>query len=207
MHDPVESARGLLVHAHGTLKQNVQDLTLEEALFAGGGYRSILGVLKHTCGWAHVYRSYAFDAKPHHFETVPWPRGLPRYMVNTDKDYLEEVIASIDHAMQGWDAGLEGISAEELEEDRKVHWGATAPLDDIVVMVASHLAYHAGELNMLLSIKRGEAWEYTEEVEENHIDTFDHGVRGLWMTDEDAEGYRKRWASMRESARGARSDG
>jgi len=44
------------------LKANIASLTLDEALFAAGGYRSILGVLKHLGGWAHVYRSYAFDA-------------------------------------------------------------------------------------------------------------------------------------------------
>jgi len=43
--------------------------------------------------------------------------------------------------------------------------------------------YHTGELNMLLSIARGEGWEYTEEVEENHISTYGHGVRPSWMSD------------------------
>ena len=70
-----------------------------------------------------------------------------------------------------------------------MHWGGTAPLGSIVVMVANHVAYHTGELNMLLSIARGEAWEWGEEVEENHIDTFGHGIRGPWMNDEVAKYY------------------
>ena len=45
---------------------------------------------------------------------------------------------------------------------------------------------------MLLSIARGEAWEYTEEVEENHISTYGHGVRPDWMSDAHAH--------MRENA-------
>jgi hypothetical protein len=33
-------------------------ITLEEALFVPqGGYRSILGTLKHAAGWSHVYHS------------------------------------------------------------------------------------------------------------------------------------------------------
>jgi len=46
---------------------------------------------------------------------------------------------------------------------------------------------------MLLSIARGEAWEYTEEVEENHIPTFDHAVQPGWMSDEEAAAYRSAW--------------
>ena len=36
---------------------------------------------------------------------------------------------------------------------------------------------------------RGEAWEYTEEVEENHISTADHRVRPNWMSAEQVAGY------------------
>ena len=43
-------------------------------------------------------------------------------------------------------------------------------------MMAGHECYHAGEINMILAIRRGEAWELGEEVEENHICTEGHGV-------------------------------
>ena len=66
---------------------------------------------------------------------------------------------------------------------RPMHWGATAPLGQIVMMVDHEIVFHTGELNMLLSIARGEAWEYTEEVEEHHIDTYGHGVRTPWMSE------------------------
>jgi len=38
----------------------------------------------------------------------------------------------------------------------------------------------------ILAIRRGEAWEYSEKVEENHISSAGHGVRPGWMTDEQA---------------------
>jgi hypothetical protein len=55
-----------------------------------------------------------------------------------------------------------------------------------VVLAMQHVFFHAGEMNLLLSAKRGEAWEWGEEVEENHIDTFAFGVRPPWMTDDQA---------------------
>ena len=44
-------------------------------------------------------------------------------------------------------------------------------------MVAGYHVYHAGEINQLLAIRRGEAWEEGEEVEEKHIATVGHRVR------------------------------
>jgi hypothetical protein len=35
-------------------------------------------------------------------------------------------------------------------------------------------------------MRGGEAWEYGEEVEENHISTLGHRVRPPWITDEEA---------------------
>ena len=56
----------------------------------------------------------------------------------------------------------------------------------LISVMIEHDLYHAGEINAILAIRRGEAWEYGEEVEENHISTAGHCVRPLWMTDEEA---------------------
>ena len=56
-------------------------------------------------------------------------------------------------------------------------------------MVSAHWAYHAGEINEILAIRRGEAWEYGEEVEENHIRTAGHRVRPAWMSDDQAAAF------------------
>jgi hypothetical protein len=66
------------------------------------------------------------------------------------------------------------------------------PLADVVVVSMQHVTYHLGELNMLLSIRREEAWEWGEEVEENHIDTFGHGVRAGWMDEATAMAVEER---------------
>jgi hypothetical protein len=36
---------------------------------------------------------------------------------------------------------------------------------------------------------RGHAWEYSEEVEENHISTAGHRLRPNWMSDDQASKY------------------
>jgi hypothetical protein len=167
------------------LSDNVRSLTINEALFTGAGYRSILGVLKHMGGWVHVYWSYAFEPAPKHWDDTAWPRGL-RDRIETSPEYLSEVIAWVDEGLQAWDEALAAVEDDDLDRPRPLHWGKTAPLGDIVMMVDHEVSYHTGELNMLLSIARGEAWEYTEEVEENHVSTYGHGVRPAWMSDEQA---------------------
>lgn len=185
MRERVEFALQVLRRAESSFTDNVRSLTVEEALFAAGGHRSILGVLKHIGGWVHVYRSYAFDDEPRHWAQTSWPRGL-RDTVDPTAAYVAEVISWIEAGLGAWQEALAGLQDGDLDSPHRLHWGETAPLARIVIGVAHHVIYHTGELNMLLSIARSEAWEYSEEVEENHISTYGHGVRAAWMTDEQA---------------------
>jgi hypothetical protein len=164
---------------------NVSSLALEEALFSASGYRSILGVIKHIGGWTHVYRSFAFDPEPERWSTTTWPRGL-RDTIDPSDDYVREVIAWVEEGIDRWRKSVSALGDDDLARPAKLHWGEMRPLGNIVAMVANHVSYHTGELNMLLSIARQEAWEYMEEVEENHISTYGHGVRGAWMSEDRA---------------------
>jgi hypothetical protein len=181
-------ARAALEEAHRTFVDNVRGLLLEEVLDAAGGYRSILGLMKHVAGWSAVYRSYAFDDEPKHWDATDWPRGL-RATVDPSQDYVDEVLAWFGSSYSRW---IDDIASQDLGSERPVHWGGTAPLRDIVAMVAAHWAYHAGEINQILALRRGEGWEYGEEVEENHISNAGHGVRPDWMSDEEADPYESR---------------
>ena len=180
MRSRVALTRHLLAHAYRTVSDNLAGLRLEEALFApSGGYRSVLGTLKHTAAWSHVYLSCAFDPAPKVWNDIAWPRGL-RKTVEPSQRYLDEVIAWFDQSHDLWMRSLERLDEEDLDRPHPLHWGPTAPLYDIVVMVASHHLYHAGEINQLLAISRGEAWEEGEAVEENHIATLGHRVTPPW---------------------------
>jgi uncharacterized damage-inducible protein DinB len=179
-------AQAALAEAHKTFVDNVEQVTLEEALHSAGGYRSILGIAKHVAGWSAVYHSYAFEPEPRHWDRTDWPLGL-RDRIEPTKEYLDKVIAWFEQTFERW---LESLRHEEdLDRPRPVHWGGSAPLADIVVMVAAHWLYHAGEINAILAIRRAVAWEYGEEVEENHISTLGHGVRPDWMTNEEASQF------------------
>lgn len=177
----LELAISLLESSYGYMMRNLEGLTLDEALFVPeGGYRSVLGTLKHAAGWSHVYRSYAFDAKPQHWKDVGWPYGL-RDTVEKSEEYVSAIVAWFEEAHRRWIDDLKALQRGQVQELRKLHWGEERPLFDIVAMIGRHHVYHAGEINQLLSILRGEAWEEGEEVEENNISTVGHRVRPPWL--------------------------
>jgi hypothetical protein len=181
MRSRLQLALHVIDHSFKVLDDNIATLTLSEALFVpGGGYRSILGLIKHAAGWSHVYHSYAFEPAPRHWKDIDWPRGR-RDTIELAQDYLDEITAWLRLSHEKWMASLHATGEEAIEEPRPLHWGAQAPLFDIVVRIASHHAYHAGEINYVLSMARGEAWEEGEEVEENHIPTAGHRVRRPWL--------------------------
>ncbi len=181
MRSRLELTRHLLQHACQVMTGHLGSLTVEEAFFVPqGGYRSVLGTLKHAAGWSHVYRSYAFDPVPRHWRELDWPHGL-RDTVIRSQAYVGDVVAWFELSHHQWMDSLSGITEEQLDEPRPLHWGDQAPLYDIVVLIAGHHIYHAGELNQVLSICRGEAWEEREEVEENNISTIGHRVVPPWQ--------------------------
>ena len=176
----LELTQTWLDSAFGILADNLHGLTLQEALFVPpGGYRSILGTLKHTAAWSHVYRSYAFEPTPTSWPGVAWPHGLRDTVVPSDA-YLADVIAWLQLADQLWQQDLSRIQDADLDLLRPVHWRELRPLLDTVCRVAYHYVYHAGEINQLLSICRQEAWEEGEEVEENLIPSDGHRVVPPW---------------------------
>ena len=183
MRSRLEITLHLLDYAYQTIKGNLDGISLDEALFVPeGGYRSVLGTLKHAAGWSHVYRSYAFDPQPKHWAQIDWPHGLHDTIMKSEQ-YLQDVVEWFDAAHRRWMEGLASVGEDRLDELRPLHWGQRAPLYDIVVRIAGHHIYHAGELNQVLSIYRGQAWEETEEVEENNISTVGHRVRPPWLDD------------------------
>jgi DinB superfamily len=143
MRTRTQLALTLLKVSRSQLVDNLKGVSVGEALQDAGGYRSILGILKHTAGWSHVYHSYAFDASPRHLNNLDWPRGL-RDTIETSNAYFDEVVAWFESSVELWNASLAGLIDEDLDEPRFSHWGEMLPLFDIVVMVASHWIYHAG---------------------------------------------------------------
>ena len=108
MRSRLDLARHVLDHAYRTLALNVENLSLEEALFVPeGGYRSVLGTLKHAAGWSHVYRSFAFEASPKHWNEIEWPGGCRDTIVKS-RDYILDMIAWFDQSHRLWMGALAG---------------------------------------------------------------------------------------------------
>ena len=180
MHTRLELSLSSLDSAFGILSDNLKELTLGEALFVPpGGYRSVIGTIKHTAAWSHVYRSYVFDAVPVAWLDLQWPQGLRDTIIKSEA-YLAELINWLNLSNQLWQQDLQQIQEDDLDQQRPVHWGDTLPLIEIVRLIAHHTIYHAGEINQLLSIVRHEAWEEGEEVEENLIASEGHRVIPPW---------------------------
>jgi hypothetical protein len=159
---------------------NVKNVSLEEMLFVPeGGYRSMLGTLKHIAGWSAVYRSYAFDEQPRHWQHTDWPRGL-RDTIDPSQEYVDEVVGWLERSHTRWLENLGSIGDQEIDQPRPLHMGQKAPLPFIIAIISNHHSFHAGEMNQVLSIKRGEAWEEDEEVEENNVSTVGHRVKPPW---------------------------
>ncbi len=191
-------ARAILEEAHRAFVDNVRGVTLEEALFAAGGYRSVLGLTKHVAGWSAVYHSYAFEQVPRHWNETDWPRGL-RDRIKPTEEYIHEVVTWLERSYERWIASVDEV--DDLDAQHQVHWGGTLPLREVLLIVAAHWHYHAGEINALLAVRRGEAWEYGEEVEENHISTVGHGVRPDWMSDDEAAPFERLHGARRDAGR------
>jgi hypothetical protein len=116
MRSRIELARHLLEQAYRTAADNLSGLTLEEALFAApGGYRSVLGTLKHAAAWSHVYHSFAFDPTPRGWTEIGWPRGL-RETVEPSPRYLDEVLAWFDQSHQLWLRSLGTVGEDQLDQ-------------------------------------------------------------------------------------------
>ena len=99
----LEMTRHFLEYAYRMMSRNVDGITLEEALYVPeGGHRSVSGTLKHAAGWSHVYRSFAFDPEPKHWQQIDWPHGL-RYTIIKSQRYVDDVIAGSiwDHDLLG----------------------------------------------------------------------------------------------------------
>lgn len=92
--------------------------------------------------------------------------------LDPSESYLREILEWFEQLYERWRTSVGW--ATDFDHATPVHWGGTAALRDIVIMVTSHWLYHEGEINAILAIGLGEAWEYGEEVEENDLSTIGH---------------------------------
>jgi hypothetical protein len=173
-------ARSTLEAARLMFISNVEGITLDEALDTAGGFRSIIGLIKHTAGWTAVYRSFAFDATPRTWMETDWPRRL-RERIDPSVDYLRSCSPGSTRCRT---TGSTRFARASILMSHGRCTGRAVAASPHRRLRSRPRAYHAGEINLILAVRRNEAWEYGEHVEENHISTIGHSVRGPWFTDE-----------------------
>ena len=116
--------RVVLEEAHRMLVANIDGISIDEALEAAGGFRSILGILKHVAGWNGVYYSFAFDPEPRHWTQTDWPRGL-RDRIEPTSEYLHELVDWFETIYERWLGALNNV--DDLDAARPLHWGTRHP--------------------------------------------------------------------------------
>jgi uncharacterized damage-inducible protein DinB len=124
-----------------------------------GASRSIASIALHVASCKVMYVDYAFGAGTLQWgtpEVEPWTEdAIPR----------EELMPWLEAAH---DRLVEAVTAladdDELERMRMTNWGEEEPTRWIVAAMATHDAYHAGEINHVRSLLEGDdRWRYVQQ--------------------------------------------
>jgi uncharacterized damage-inducible protein DinB len=114
---------------------NVDDAAWEQA--AAGGGRTIRALFHHAACAAYAYDDAAFRGEPgrwdHWLSTAPAGRAAAIEWAREGYRRIRESVAALDEA--------------EIESIRDTHWGGRRPTWKILLIMAEHCYYHAGEIN------------------------------------------------------------
>ncbi len=119
MPSAIEITRNQLQHAFNTISDNLRNLSLEEALFAPqGGYRSILGTVKHA---ARKARRRKCEQHGQDRRDGSLPEGEPqRFKIEWTRGDLTEG-GEIDYAIRGKSTRGDARQRVKEEDDEKGH--------------------------------------------------------------------------------------
>lgn len=122
---------------------NVDDETWAKA--APGGGRTIRALFQHAACAAYAYDDAAFRGEPGRWDY--WLATAP-----------EERGAAIEWAREGYRRMRESVDAlvdADIETVRDTHWGGRRPAWKILLTMAEHCYYHAGEINHARALIQG----------------------------------------------------
>lgn len=118
-----------------------------------GGERTVASIVLHVGGCLVMYDEYAFGSGRRQWDDpglVPWSReSAPMaeaidWMTTTHRRFVDHVAALRD---------------DDLGEPRLANWGEAVPTRWLISAIATHSAYHAGEINHVRSLlRRDDAW-------------------------------------------------
>jgi hypothetical protein len=118
-----------------------------------GGERTIASIVLHVGVCLVMYDEYAFGLGQMKWEDpdlVPWPR---------EEAPMADAIAWMTAAHRRFVDHVAELGDDDLGTPRPANWGELVPTRDLIAAIATHASYHAGEINHIRSLLRGDdAW-------------------------------------------------
>ena len=117
------------------------------------GERSIASIVLHVGGCLVMYDEYAFGPGRKRWDDpdlFPW--------LNDDAP-MTDAIAWMIAAHRRFVDHVAALDDDELGEPRLANWGELVPTRGLIAAIATHAAYHAGEINHVRSLlRRDDGW-------------------------------------------------
>jgi hypothetical protein len=118
-----------------------------------GGQRTIASIVLHVGACIVMYDEYAFGPASLRWDDpdlVPWSR---------EDAPMSDAIAWMSDAHRRFVDHVAALDDAELSEPRMTNWGQMVPTRWLISAIATHSAYHAGEINHIRSLLReDDAW-------------------------------------------------
>ena len=122
-----------------------------------GGRRSVRDIVQHVGSCKMMYENHAFgDA------TLGWED--PEVMGRDALEGADSAVAWLRRGHERLRSSVAGLDDEQLGRPRLTNWGEAKETRWIVAVTIQHDLYHAGEINHLRSLYRGDdRWEHERE--------------------------------------------
>ena len=115
-----------------------------------GGERTIASVVLHVGVCLVMYDEYAFGPAKRQWDDpdlVPW---------TAEEAPMAEAIAWTTEAHRAFVDHVAALRDEDLDQPRPANWGERVPTRWLIASMATHSAYHAGEINHIRSLLSGD---------------------------------------------------
>jgi hypothetical protein len=118
-----------------------------------GGERTIASIVLHVGGCLVMYDEYGFGPGAKHWDDpdlIPW---------RAEDAPMADAIAWMTAAHRRFVDHVAALPDAELDEPRWANWGERLPTRWLISAIATHAAYHAGEINHIRALlQRDDAW-------------------------------------------------
>lgn len=143
-----------------SLLSNLKDLELADWLWVpAGGARPIAEMVSHLAACKNMYRDHAFGGA-----TMKWsdPAADQKMLTTATPEAVALLLAFLHDAQSQLRGAVDALGDDaELFRERRTNRGGSAETRWIIKALIEHDLYHAGEINRLRSLRRGnDRWAF-----------------------------------------------